>query len=227
MIIKLRPYLLLFAAIVWSFSFQSCTPSDSSDSGDGETSTDTEDVTKVNESPGSSSEEKEEMSIEEQVKFAAAHQKDLQYVYAKTAEISEEHVHKKDHYEIECSDGTVVLERHYNDAEQVHLMTYKKCVGEDCSTMHHYFWDNELIYQYHHHETTENGKRMIDDHKTYFKDGKIVRCLEKRYSYVKGENNQEESTYEQVDCTAVDKITKDMKKMLTSSEEDIKSHFCK
>ena len=221
----LRLSYLLFS-IVCSLSFQNCTETSTSGASEGGASTDTtvgttEETTKTTEAS------KSEMNFEQQEADAKQHAEDLSFIYAKQKEIINEHIHKTDKFTFECTKGEVTLERQYNDNDEIHLMSYHLCGDDGCSTKHHYFWENKLIYQFHHHEVAKDGKQVVDDHRTYFKDGKIVRCLESRYSYVKGEVLPEDNSYEEVDCTLADKISKEMEKLLTLSEEEAKAFLCK
>lgn len=218
---KFRLFGLLLTTVLWSLSFQSCTESNSSNSESEDSSATMADSTNVTSKGGT------EMSVEEQLAYAKQHAKDLEHVYSRRKEIDNEKVIKKDLFNFECTNGKITLERIYNEDNEIHLLVYSICNDQGCSTKHHYFENNKLFYQFHHHEQDQGDKHMVDDHRTYFKDGEIVRCLEKRYSYNKGEAHTDTGEFKQVDCLAADKITKDIEKLLTLAEADAKALLCK
>lgn len=217
---KFRLFSLLLATVLWSLSFQSCTESTSSNSDVEENPTSMADSTEVTPKGGT------EMSVEEQLAYAKQHVEDIMHVYSQKEEIDKEKVIKKDLFNFECANGKITLERFYNEANEIHLLVYSICDDKGCSAKHHYFENDKLFYQFHHHETDQGDKYMVDDHRTYFKDGEIVRCLEKRYSYNKGEPHTDAVEFKQVDCVAADKITKDIEKLLTLAEADAKAFLC-
>ena len=53
----------------------------------------------------------------------------------------------------------------------------------------------------------------------------MIRCLEKRMSYAKQDPIPHDVSYEMVDCIPADKLTKDIEKLLTLSEE-AKAYLC-
>ncbi len=221
----------LFLLLVLSINFQSCEQlASSSDSSESDTTTETETTSNTDDTKTPPSTGTDEMSVQEQLDYAASHVKELTFVNEKIVDIKNEHIHHKDQFTFECDKGKVDLERIYNDDNQIHLLSYHIHGEDGISTKHHYFWDNKLIYQFHHHEGAEGGKQVIDDHKTYFKEGKIIRCLEKKISYSKGEEHPNDlfvnATYEQVDCVPADKLTKNIEQLLAYSEEEAKDYFC-
>jgi hypothetical protein len=167
-----------------------------------------------------------EMNVEEQAQYVALHADHFAFISEKREEIFNEHILKKDHFNISCESGEIELERLYNDNGEIHLLTYTVCKDNACSTKSHTFWEGKLIYQMYHHSVEDGQNNKVDDHQTFFKDGKIIKCLEKKYSYMDGEVSPK-STYEQVDCVPADKLTKDIEKLLTLTEEEAKAYLCK
>jgi len=222
--------LLLIVSLILTFSFESCTEPGTSDSTTIDTNVSKEESTDTMSDTNTETETKEkkhsEMTTQEHSNFVAQHADHLTFVNEKMIEIKTEHVKKKDYFTFECESGKVSLERHYNDADEVHLLTYTQSLGDAISAKHHFFWENKLIYQFYHHEVKEGDKFVVDDHKTFFKDGEMLKCLEKKYSYINGEAKPN-VPYELVDCVQVDKLTKDIEKLLISPEDEAKALFCK
>ena len=225
---NILPFLFVSFSLVLTFSFQSCSESGSSDSNilDGSIKEMVKD--KIS---GTKSKDKKhsEMSSQEKSDFVAKHAEHLHFVENKMIEIKNETIKKKDQFQFECEKGTASIERQYNDKNEIHLLTFTHYNSDSTaiSTKHHFFWENKLIYQFYHHEVEEGSKYVVDDHKTFFKDGVILKALEKKYSYNKNEPVPHDAVYELVDLDSDSKLTKDMEKLLASSEGDIKTYLCK
>lgn len=228
---KLNNYRSLFLSfsLVMTFSFQSCSELSSSDSATVEkTINDVKDI--INEkNPETKTEDKKhsEMSSQEYSTFVAKHADHLSFVQDKMVEIKNEHVKKQDHFQFDCGDESITLDRYYNDNDKIHLLTYVQEDSISSSAKHHFFWEDKLIYQFYHHSVEEGEMYVVDDHKTFFKDGKMFKCLEKNYKYKKYEDEPHDVPYELVDVNPASKLTADMEKMLTSSEAEIKELLCK
>ena len=217
---KSLPFLLGFSFLL-TFSFLSCGELGSTNTSSDDNSENSEsETTEIKHS---------EMSTQQRSDFVAVHAKHLSFVDNKMVEIKNEHVGKKDHYEFECENGFASLERHYNDNGDIHfLMTHTHNQDSTSSSAkHHFFWEDKLIYQFYHHEVEKDGNYMVDDHKTFFKDGELLKCLERTYSYKKDESAPHDVPYELVNLDADSKLTKDLEKLLTLSEEEIKTYLCK
>jgi len=227
---KLPLFVFILASLVFMFNAQSCAELSTSDSDTAEeaeatveevaTTTTTTTTTEVTEKKHS------EMTVEEQSEYIAKHIDQLTMIETKRKEIINEHIHKKDQFSFECESGKISLERHYNDDDEIHLLTYTICKDNSCSTKHHFFSEDKLIYQFYHHVVEDGDKISVDDHNTFFNDGKMIKCLEKDYSYVNGEK-EPDASYKLVDCTPLDKLTSDIEKLLKLPEEEAKAYLCK
>jgi len=224
---NIHSFLFLSFLLVLTFSFQSCSESGSSDSTiDGSIKEMINDKISGTKTKGK---KHSEMSTQEHSDFVAKHAEHLHFVENKMIEIKNETIKKKDQFQYECEKGNVSIERQYNDKNEIHLLTFTKYSPDSTtsSTKHHFFWENKLIYQFYHHVVEEGSKYMVDDHKTFFKDGEMLKALEKRYSYNKNEPVPTDGVYELADLDHASKLTKDIEKLLTSSEGEIKTYLCK
>ncbi|MEM7105202.1 MAG: hypothetical protein AAF502_18840 [Bacteroidota bacterium] len=224
--------LLLFLTTV-CLCFQGCDQLTSSDSNNGDvtesdeadqvdslTTDEPENIPELEDKPHS------ELSVQEYSDFITKHAEHLETVDKKFVAIKNEHVKKKDQFTLECENGEAHLERLYNDNDEVHLLSISNYKDDNSSVKHHYFEGGKLIYQFYHHVVQNGETFMVDDHRTFFKDGKMLKCLEKRYSYKNGES-EPFAQYELVTCQSDLKLTADIDKLVTMSEEDAKAFLCK
>lgn len=222
--------LVLCFSLVLTFSFQSCSESGTPDSTTIDKGMDKikETISKVDPATKTKDKNHGEMSKQEYSEFVAKHEKHLSFVNEKIDKIISEHIDKKDQFEFECANGEASLERIYNDDGEVHLLTTVEGSkdGKSSSAKHYYFWENKLIYQFHHHVVDDGSTVEVDDHQTFFKDGEMLKCLEKKYSYKKNESEPQNVPYKLVDLNPASKLTKDMEKLLRLPEGDIKGFLC-
>ena len=225
---KFHPLFLLSILLVIVLSLQSCTESNTSGMDTGtetETTTNDNGTSEPSSTNGTATKKHSEMSEAEYSGFAAKHADHVSTVTEKMIEIKNEHIKKKDYFTFECQSGKINLERLYNDEDEIHLMSIYMCKGEDCSNKNYFFENNQLIYEFHHHEVKKGDEFAVDDHKTYYKDGKMLKCLEKTFSYKDGDASPNVA-YQLVDCNHDNKTSKDMVKLLTLSEEQAKALLC-
>lgn len=205
--------------MVFAFGFQSCDDVASSVS------------TNIEKIKDNKSGEKghSEMSSQELTEYVAKHTEHLSFVNTKMKEIKNENIVKKDFFNFNCENGNASIERLYNDKGKIHLLT-TSTLSQDSTTSsvkHHYYWEDKLIYQDYHHVVRDGSTMKVDDHKTYFKDGELLKCLEREYNYQRTENEPHDIPYKIVDLDPGTKLTKDLNKLVTLPEEEIKTFLCK
>jgi len=219
-----RSFLFLIS-IVFVLSLQSCddlNTSGSSSSSDTEaTSADNSPSGDDNSTATDTNKKHSEMTPQEHSEFVAKHADHLIGTDKKMIDIKNAHIDHKDQFSYKIGEEDISLERIYNDAKEVNLMTITRCKGDDCHTKNYFFENKKLIYVFHHHEVKSGDSFTVDDHKTYFQDGQMLKCLEKEFNYKNGEPQPNEP-YRLVDCNEGNKITKNMQKLLTSNEDDTK-----
>ena len=103
------------------------------------------------------------------------------------------------------------------------------CGQHGCLTTHHYFWDGELIFIFSQNSYWAGQSDFLIEHRTYFKNGKMFRCLEKEVSTTNGEAKTKElakkTPNQQDDCKS-EKLTPNHSMMKTLTRETAKSYFC-
>jgi len=216
--------LFFLVSLLITFNFQSCADSANTDSTGVDTSVKSKEASKTN--PDAVQVKHSEMNAQQHSEFVAKHADHLTSINEKIVEIKNETIAKKDQFNFECDNGSASIDRNYNDAGEVHLLTTTITNGDAISSKHHYYMNDKLIYQFYHHEVKEGDKFVVDDHKTYFNDGVMLKCLEKKYSYKNGEATPN-TPYKLVDCNSAEKLTKDIEKLISEPEEAIKNFLCK
>lgn len=229
-ILRLLPILLV--SIVLSFTLQSCDAVSSADTSSSDSDTTTSESTEETTTTTTKGDGK--MTAEDLSNHAAKHAEDISAVYAKVEEINNEKVARKDHFDFLCSNDSntvITFERIYNEKKEIHHLFYTKKKNNDYYNTQYYFLNNKLFFQFHHHEVNKGGKQVVDDHRTYYKDGEMFRCLEREYSYEEGKEDittiETKTPYHQVNCVPADKLPKDIETLLTMSKEEVEKYFCK
>lgn len=133
-------------------------------------------------------------------------------------------------FETQCDERTTVsFERKYNEKGALTYMQLIECGEHGCSTKQHYYWDGELIFIFHKNDYTPGVSHIIEEYRTYFKNSKMIRCLEKTASSYPGQASAEEllkkAPNQEVDC-ASDKLTVNLSELESLTTEKAISYFC-
>ncbi len=155
---------------------------------------------------------------------------DLQFIRDKYKVISGATDYKTVPFEAQCDErSSTKLERRYNKKGDLSYLKLIDCGGHGCSTKHHYYWDGQLIFIFHNNDSTPGVSHIIEEHRTYFKNGKMIHCLEKKAHYHPGQPPIEEllkkAENKEVDCTP-DKLTANLSEIESLSLDKAKAYFC-
>ncbi|MBC8756260.1 hypothetical protein H2O64_16420 [Kordia sp. YSTF-M3] len=155
---------------------------------------------------------------------------DIQFIRDKYAIITNATNYKTIPFEAQCDErSSVKLERKYNEKGELSYLQYRVCGDHGCATKHHYYWDGQLIFIFHKNDYTPGTSHIIEEYRTYFKNGQMIRCLEKKAHYYEGQLPMTEllknAKNEEVECNS-DKLTAELTKMETISVKDAKAYFC-
>lgn len=173
-----------------------------------------------------------EVEISEETETIPAAEKpksDIEFIKDKYAIIVNANPHRIDSFIVECGGGTTRLERRYNEKEEISYLQYEICGGHGCSTSHHYFWEGKLIFKLYQDTYWVGNSDYMKEHRTYFKDQEMIRCLEKEVSTTNGQPSIEDlmkkTPNSEVDCTT-EKLTEDLVKLMTLKQGDAESYLC-
>lgn len=155
---------------------------------------------------------------------------DIQFIRDKYAIISKATNYKTVPFEAQCDErSSVKLERKYNEKGELSYLEYHVCGDHGCSVKYHYYWEGQLIFIFHKNDYMPGTSHIIEEHRTYFKNGQMIRCLEKKAHYYEGQLPMAEllkkAKNEEVECSP-DKLTEDLSKMETISIDEAKAYFC-
>jgi len=155
---------------------------------------------------------------------------DIQFIRDKYAIISNATNYKTVPFEVRCDErSSSKLVRKYNEKGQLSYLELHDCGGHGCSVKHHYYWEGQLIFIFHKNDYTPGSSHIIEEHRTYFKNGQMIRCLEKKAHYYDGQPPMEEllkkAKNEEVECTP-DKRTKNLSEIENLSLDKAKAYFC-
>lgn len=180
--------------------------------------------------------EKEGLSVEEEapeetetVSAAEKPKSDLDFIRDKYAIIVNTNPARVDSFIVECGGGMTKLERRYNEEEAISYLQYQICGGHGCSTSHHYFWEGKLIFKLYQDTYWVGNSDYMKEHRTYFKNQEMIRCLEKEVSTTNGQPSIEDlmkkASNSEVDCTP-EKLTTDLAKLMTLRQEEAEVYLC-
>ncbi len=154
---------------------------------------------------------------------------DIEFIRDKYAIIVNADPQRVDSFIVECGGGTTRLERRYNEKEEISYLQYEICGGHGCSTSHHYFWEGKLIFKLYQDTYWVGNSDFMKEHRTYFKDGEMIRCLEKEVSTTNGqptiEDLMKKASNSEVDCVA-EKLTDDLAKLMRLKQEEAEVYLC-
>ena len=155
---------------------------------------------------------------------------DILFIRDKYKIITEASNYKTVPFDTQCDEITSIkLERKYNEKGKLSYLQYKDCGEHGCTSRQHYYWDGKLIFIFHQNDLAIGSGQTIEEYRTYFKDGKMIRCLEKKVSWRQGERPIEDllkkASNKEVDCTP-DKLTSNLPEMESLSVDKAKKYFC-
>lgn len=155
---------------------------------------------------------------------------DIQFILDKYNLISKATDYKIVPFEAKCDErSSAFLERKYNQKGALSYLKYVSCGEHGCRTKEHYYWEGELIFIFHENDFTPGSSHIIEAHRTYFKNGQMIRCLEKEAHYHEGQPPMEEllkkAENKEVDCTP-EKLTSNLSELESLSLEEAQNYFC-
>ncbi len=171
----------------------------------------------------------ETLEAEETMPAVEKPKSDIEFIRDKYAIIVNANPHRIDSFIVECGGGTTRLERRYNEKEEINYLQYQTCGGHGCSTSHHYFWEGKLIFKLYQDTYWVGNSDFMKEHRSYFKDQEMIRCLEKEVSTTNGQPSIEDlmkkTPNTEVDCTK-EKLTKDLAELMTLKKETAEGYLC-
>lgn len=155
-------------------------------------------------------------------------EQDIQFIRDKFSIISNAKNYKTDAYAFECG-GETKLERKYNETNELAYLKETSCGQHGCLTTEHYFWNGALIFIFAQNAYWAGNTDYQMEYRTYFKNGKMIRCLEKEVSSINNKPKVEKlikkTANNEVDCKA-DKSTKDLEILKSLNQETGKKYYC-
>ena len=210
--------LLLIAAVIGS-----CTTD--SQKNKAQYSTNSNDEIKTAEPPEPDARDQNDASTEN-----SSIETDIQFIRDKYNIISQATDYKTVPFEIRC-DGITSdkLERKYNKKGELSYLKHVSCGEHGCRTKHHYYWEGELIFIFQKDDFTPGVSHVIKEHRTYFKNGQMIRCLEKKARYYEGQAPMaellKEAENKEVDCTP-EKLSTNLSEIESLSLDEAQKYFC-
>jgi len=155
---------------------------------------------------------------------------DIQFIRDKYNIISQTTDYKTVPFETRCDErSSDSLVRKYNKKGELSYLKHVSCGGHGCRTKHHYYWEGELIFIFYKDDYTPGSSHVIEEHRTYFKDGKMIRCLEKEARYYEGQPPMAEllkkAENKEVACTS-EKLTANLSEIETLNLNEAQKYFC-
>lgn len=121
------------------------------------------------------------------------------------------------------------LERRYNKNGKLSYLKHVVCGRHGCRTREHYYWEGELILIFQMDDLDEGVTSVKNENHTYFKNGQLIRCLEKKARYYEGQPPMEElwkkAKNKEVDCTP-EKLTAKLSELESLSIDEAQKYFC-
>ena len=215
--------LLLLISSVVSLSVQSCSSSNSQENTKAEITspkeeTKTPEVEAAATKPSSVEPEKE-----------SSEDSDIQFIRDKYAIITNATNYKVDSITVDCEHGTSTIERRSTDEGELRYLLENSCGDHGCATNRHYFWDNKLIFIFRQNYYYAGNSDYLQEHRTYFKNDKMFRCLEKNVSTDKGYEELkkilQKTANQTIDC-APNKRTGNLQQMIDLDLTKAKDFLC-
>jgi len=154
---------------------------------------------------------------------------DIDFIREKYAIISGATNYKVDSITVECEQGISKIERRSTDKGELRYLLEENCGDHGCVTTHHFFWDNKLIFIFRQNYYYAGNKDYMNEHRIYFKNNKMIRCLEKDISTDKGYEALKELTKKTsnktVDCTPA-KRTRNLQQLMNLDINKAKEFYC-
>ena len=161
---------------------------------------------------------------------SASLETDIKFIRNKFNIINKANNYKTVPFETRCDRmSSDKLIRKYNTNGELSYLSHKACGAHGCSTKEHYYWKGALIFIFRVNDYSPGSTHVIEEHRTYFKDGKMIRCLEKEARYYEGQPPMAEllkkAVNKEVDCTP-EKRTEKLSELESLSLEDAQKYFC-
>ena len=155
---------------------------------------------------------------------------DIQFIKEKYAIISKATNYRILPFETTCDQRTSVkLERRYNEKNELSYLQYMDCGEHGCMTRHHYYWAGQLIFIFYVNDYTPGSSHIIEERRTYFKNGQMISCLEKKAHVHEGTAPMAEllkkALNKEVDCSP-EQRTKHLSELENLAVEKAKEYFC-
>jgi len=154
---------------------------------------------------------------------------DINFIREKCAIITGTTNYKIDSITVECDQGVSKIERRSTENGELRYLLEESCGEHGCVSTHYYFWENNLIFIFRDNYYYAGNKDYIQEHRTYFKNNEMIRCLEKDLSTSKGYETLKElakkTANKTVDCTP-EKRTKDLQQLIKLDINKAKDFFC-
>ncbi len=155
---------------------------------------------------------------------------DIQFIQDKFAIINQGTNYKTVPFNMECEGMAYFqLNRKYNEKGELSYLISGDCSEHGCETKEYYYWEGELIFAYKKKDFTPGSSHFIEEYRTYFKNGKAIRCLEKEAHNNMGEPPMKDllskARNKEVECSTefLEDATEELK---TLKVEDARKYFC-
>ena len=156
---------------------------------------------------------------------------DIQFIRDKVDMINKATDYRTVPFKKQCDEmSSTELERKFNDKRELCYLKYVECGGHGCMTKHHYYSEGELIFIFYQNDYSPGSSHVIEEHRSYFKNGKMIRCLEKEARYYEGQPPMtellEKAENKEVDCSA-EKLTAHLTILETINlDQDAQEFLC-
>lgn len=188
--------------------------------------------TTVKETPKETKTIKKEETVQENTgnNESTSIESDIQFIRNKHAIISKATNYKTVPFEVRCDErSSSKLVRKYNEKGELSYLELHDCGGHGCYVKYHYYWDGQLIFTFFKNEYSPGASHIIEEYRTYYKNDKMIRCLEKKAHYYDGQPPMEEllkkAKNEEVECTPA-KRTENLSEIENLSLDKAKAYFC-
>jgi hypothetical protein len=112
---------------------------------------------------------------------------------------------------------------------KISYLQYQVCSDHGCNTVHHYFWEGKLIFIFEQRSYWVGSTDKLSEHRTYFKDGMMIKCLEKEVTTTNGQQDIDQllkkTSNGEVDCTS-DRLTDNVWGLVTLNRDSAEKYFC-
>ncbi len=182
---KKRYTILALGVLLSSMAFQSCTSNSSvneqdavvvpenSEKTDTNTTSNDADIEKVNKESAESSNR-----VEEQIAL-------IKDKFSVISEDMKAGKYKDEKYETECGGGITKLNKAM-DGSDLRFLSKNDCSDHGCTKTSYYFWEGALLFKFIESSYWVGTTDEVEQKRIYYKDGQVIRCLQKKTSGTKG-----------------------------------------